>query len=113
MPSPWVPTLTLPCVLFTVGYLAVSWTMGFVCVVEIICSLGGDEENVKKMTGRCEHCYSDLRLSRVEKCDQEPVYICNGCERVYLGHPIEMLIQFPAKAPQRRRPEKSEDMYVN
>ena len=99
---------------YPINTITTTITVGTESVAWIICSLGGAEENVKKMTGRCEHCYSDLRIARMERCDLEEVQICNGCERVYLGHPIEMLIQFPAKTPVRKQPARiSEEMYVN
>ena len=45
---------------------------------------------------RCEFCNEDLRLARLERCEEELVEICTGCSRVFLGHPIDVLISFPA-----------------
>jgi hypothetical protein len=66
------------------------------------------------MTERCRNCEAELRMARMPRCDLELVEICEGCGRIYLGHPEEMLIQFPASEPRRQKPKlKDVDMYVN
>ena len=63
---------------------------------------------------RCMFCEEQLRLARVERCEEEQVEICTGCNKIFLGHPIDVLVSFPTKTDLHQNVfSEKEDEWIN